>query len=203
MYKRIIVLGIAIVATFLSTAPALASSGFPWREEVNKQQCGAVGSSLVDIDQNVINDADSGEAGNYWAFDRYHRAIKVFATAVPNTYCAIVKYDGFYDGQAGQTSPGNTGTLTGVEDEAFAGGYRAIITGALLADPAWKKYGKVGTTDYQCDLSGNCPGRVDWVAQYFEPTYGFSYGWWGWIYYGRGNRGNWINSVDGNSGDIL
>jgi hypothetical protein len=55
-------------------------------------------------------------------------------------------------------------------------------------------------TNYQCNIDGTCPGAVDWVGQYFS-SYAFDYLWWGWVYH-AGSHGSWVNSVDGNSGDI-
>lgn len=145
---------------------------------------------------------DSGEGGNYWAFDNLTRQIQLWSTNTTNEYCAVVSYQGKFDGQAGQTSPGSTGTLDGSEDGSFQGGYRATITGTLLPTPLWQTRGSVGTTDYNCNLAGNCPGYVSWTGKYFTGGYTFDYNWWGWIYHG-GNNGTWVNSVDGNSGDIL
>lgn len=201
--KTIISSAIGIATLLLSTTAALAAPKLPWHQEVNRKQCDAVGKVIVNVEQKVVNDVDSGQAGNYWAFDNYKRDIKVFATGTAGEYCALVSYKGKFDAQAGQTSPGNTGVLTGNEDGHFDGGYRAIITGTLLADPTWAKKGSVGTFDYQCDLSANCPGYVSWIAQYFTAGYGFDYGWWGWQYNGHGKHGTWINSSGGNSGDVL
>ncbi len=170
---------------------------------LGKKLCDATGSPVINVTQKITNDADSGQAGNYWAFDTITRQIKVYKQT-DATFCAIVDYQGRFDSQAGQTSPGATGTLTGVEDGTFKGGYRATITGTLKANPSWQTKGSVGTTNYQCDLSGNCPGAVSWVNVYFtngpsDP--GFDYQWWGWQYQYQNHT--WINSSDGNSGDII
>ena len=58
-------------------------------------------------------------------------------------------------------------------------------------------------------LAGGVDGRIptafapgwNWVGQYFESGYNFTYEWWGWIYH-AGKHGTWVNSIDGNSGDI-
>jgi hypothetical protein len=113
-----------------------------------------------------------------------------------------VQYEGKFDAQAGQTSPGTGGTLDGDEDGTFQGGYRATIAGTLLSSPTWKTTGMVGTFDYECDISGVCSNYVSWVAKYFNGGAVFTYEWWGWIYHG-GKHGTWVNSSDGNAGDIL
>jgi hypothetical protein len=38
-------------------------------------------------------------------------------------------------------------------------------------------------------------------GQYFEPGYGFSFDFWGWIYR-AGRDGTWVNASTGSSGDI-
>ena len=139
-------------------------------------------------------------AGNYWALDTYERQIKVYQTTTAGNYCALVRYDGKFVTFA-VASPQNTGTVgAGVKGE-MEGGYRGIITGSLKASPLWTTHGNVGVFDYACDILGNCPGRVSWLAQYFDAGYGFDYGWWGWEYKTE-NNGSWINAVTGNSGDI-
>ncbi|MBI4130762.1 hypothetical protein HY468_05570 [Candidatus Roizmanbacteria bacterium] len=200
--KKILV-GAAASAVMLGMAiPAFAAAEhLNWGSQINAGQCDKVGKPVVNIVQKVVNDVDSGQAGNYWAFDNLTRKIQVWETNTAGEYCAEVSYQGEFDGQAGQTSPGNTGTLDGSEDGTFQGGYNATITGSLLSAPLWQTRGSVGTTDYDCDIDGNCPGYVSWVGQYFTPGYGFAYNWWGWIYHNGNNV--WVNSVDGNSGDVL
>ena len=191
----------AAILLLVATAASGAPDQLNWGNEVNPGQCDTAGKPLVSITQQVVNGVDSGIAGNYWAFDHYSRQIQVWPQS-DGSYCAIVRYQGHFDGQAGQTSPGATGTLFGDEDGTFEGGYRAIINGTPKADPAWRTRGFVGVNDYQCDILGNCPGLVNWVDQYFESGYSFAFDWWGWIYHG-GQHGTWVNSSDGNSGEIL
>lgn len=175
------------------------------QKEVAKKACDTTsGSPVINVTQRIVNSVDSGQAGNYWAFDDYNRTIQVWKQS-NNSYCALVDYQGKFDGQAGQTSPGNTtGTLTGNEDGTFKGGYRAVINGNLRSVPKLPIKGSIGLVDYQCDLTGNCPGAFSWPDKYFvngETRYTFSYGWWGWDYTYKNKT--WVNSVDGNSGDIL
>jgi len=203
MIKRFLIGGAVSAIMLASTAlPAFASpEHLNWGSQINAGQCPKVGKPVVNVVQKVVNDVDSGQAGNYWAFDNLNRQIQVWATNSSGEYCAEVSYQGKFDGQAEQISPGNTGILDGSEDGTFQGGYNATITGTLLSNPLWQTRGSVGTTDYNCDLSGNCPGYVSWIGQYFNSGYNFLYNWWGWIYHG-GNNGTWVNSSDGNSGDI-
>ncbi len=193
-----VVLGLG---TFMEGRPNVdAAPGFPRGQELSAARCDSTGAPVINVVQKVVGDVDSGEAGNYWAFDSFARHIQVWDQG-GGAYCAIVQYDGKFDAQAGETSPGAGDVLDGDEDGTFHGGYRAIITGDLLDSPTWKTRGSVGTFDYGCDLAGNCPGYVSWIDQYFEPGSGFDYEWWGWTYR-AGKHGTWINSADGNSGDI-
>ncbi len=194
----VISLSFLVYGTVFADGPKLSLN---WESQLKPSLCGASGKPIINVHQRVLNDADSGFNG-YWAFDNYEREIKVWPLQ-NGTYCATVAYEGRFKAVAGQNSPGqgSTGVLTGKERGSFEGGYRAIITGSLLASPLWPTHGSVGATDYKCDIAGTCPGRVSWVEQYFSYT-GFDQPWWGWIYQG-GRYGTWINASIGSSGDIL
>lgn len=191
----------AIMLGIFATSAFAAPEKLQWRKEVTNKKCDErVGKPVVNVEQKIVGDADSG-LGGYWAFDKYVRHIKVWSNG-DGTYCALVSYNGKFDAQAGQASPGNTGILDGDEDGRMEGGYRGEITGTLKTSPAWPTRGFVGNFDYQCNLSGVCPGRVSWIDQYFDAGYAFTYEWWGWQYVSP-HHGTWINAVSGNSGDIL
>lgn len=173
------------------------------QKESKRTQCDSSGAPVIDITQKVVNSVDSGEAGNNWAFDSYNRHIQVWKQT-NGTYCVLTDYEGKFDAQSGQQSPGNTGLLTGKEDGNFKGGYRAVITGAMKTTPLLKTKGSIGTTDYKCDIAGNCPGAFNWTDKYFDTAavgYLFDYEWWGWEY--RNGTKVWVNASEGNSGDIL
>ena len=183
--------------------------------QLSKSACGEnLKDPIINITQKVQNDADSGEAGNYWAFDYYTRHIKVWQTTTgenegPNTYCAIVTYDGKFYAVPGQVGPGNrpVGALINTSTNApvngdMSGGRRATIVGTLLPSPAWPTNGNVGIFNYQCNISGVCPGVISWPGQYFNSGFSYNDDWWGWRYDG-GSHGTWINAITGNSGNIL
>lgn len=177
-----------------------------WQREVNPNMCSRVGEPVVNVVQKVKNDADSGENGNYWAFDNYNRHITMWHSDAndPTKFCAIVRYEGEFEAVAGQTSPGQPPTEIGKDVAGeMKGGYRATLTGTLLASPLWPTYGSVGTTDYNCDILGNCPGRISWPGRYFETGLTFDYDWWGWIYRAKEGHGTWVNAVSGNTGNIF
>ncbi len=190
--------------------------------------CGAnavKGNLLVNITEKVINDADLGQAGNYWGLDAFTRTIKVWNLG-SDSYCAVVNYNGTFAAQAGQKSPGTTATsggiLTGDEVGTIKGGYVAQFTAPLdITDPAnWPLTGKVNggiAVDYACviaaDGSATCPGVVDWTTKYFDNAGAtFNESPWGWTYVGKDVStapdhgtadGVWHNFLSGNSGDIL
>ncbi len=195
----------AVVASQVANvASAEVKGGAPHLDfgpNLDASTCNGNGAPIVNVEQSIVNDADSGIAGNYWGFDTIKRGITVWKTATAGTYCATVKYTGSFQGVAGQTSPGATGTLTGKESGPLTGGYTATITGSLLTSPTWKTNGNVGSFDYKCDISGNCPGYVSWTDQYFAPGYSFDQPWWGWVYRAGGGK-VWVNAISGNSGDV-
>ena len=199
--RRSTITAIALTLVVAITSPAGASKPLDWSKETRLSACGAAGPPLVNVTQHVTGDMDSGFNGG-WAVDTYTRRIKLWETG-PGVYCAVVRYSGTFDAIEDAISPGegSTSTLDGDEDGNFQGGYRATITGELVAEPGWQTHGTVGQFDYQCTAPGACPGAVDWVAQYLEPGYTFGYEFWGWVYR-AGRNGVWVNASSGSSGDI-
>lgn len=177
--------------------------------ELAKSKCtNATGKPIIKVSQKVQNDADSG-VSNYWAFDYYTRHITVWKTTVENKFCGVVTYVGNFYTIPGQAGPGSTITGPFINTPAnepvngtFSGGRRLTITGTLLGSPLWPTHGSVGTTNYQCNILGVCPGIIHWQDQYFNKGYTSPDDWWGWKYNG-GSHGTWINAISGNSGNIL
>jgi hypothetical protein len=199
--KRLAGLGASLTVLLLATVAAAGpGEHLNWGGQLHggASACPA-GVLVINVVQKAINDDDSGVAGNAWAKDEYVRQIQVVQTA-PGSFCATVSYRGSFSTNAG-ASPGNTGSLEEGVVGTFQGGYSAIVTGTLRSSPAWRTRGSVGTFDYACDGAFNCPGYASWVEIYFDGSPGFAYAWWGWVYH-AGNNGSWVNSSDGNSGDI-
>lgn len=177
---------------------------------------GAVkGNQVIAVTEAVKNDVDSGQGGNYWAYDTTNRSIAIWNVG-PDQYCAVLNYhDSSFKAIAGQESPGTSGTLTSNEYGTFAGSALFTITGQLdVSDPTvWPTSGKVNhgvAVNYQCDVSGNCPGYVSFLDKYFASGYSDNEPQWGWTYYGKvktnhgtKSAGVWVNAYTGNSGDIL
>jgi hypothetical protein len=187
---------IAIMLSFVTSAAGDMTLNFG--TELNAAACG--GKPIINVRQTVLNDADSGVAGNAWAFDNFTRQIKVFQLS-DGSFCATARYEGTFTTNAG-ISPSGAGTVSAGISAPFVGGYRATqFSGSLLTSPLASTHGNIGTFDYMCDASFNCPGFVDWTTLYFSTTTGFNLDWWGWIYHG-GSNGTWVNAISGNSGDI-
>ena len=194
---------LSILVLLLAVIPVMSAGAAPASNQsaqLNAAQCNG-GELVINVTQKVENDVDSGVAGNNWAYDQANRQIQVWQTGL-NTFCAVVRYEGSFLTIAG-ASPGNTDTdgiaagITGT----FHGGYVANITGTLIPDPSYRTRGNIGTFNYDCNTAGVCPGYFNWVATYFAPSYVFDYVSWGWTYHG-GKNGTWVNSSDGNFGDI-
>jgi len=189
-------MAMAIFAGSLLAGPERLNFG----KQLNAAQCNASGKMVINVVQHITNDADSGVAGNAWAFDDFNRTIQVWQAGA-NTFCAVVKYQGSFSTLAG-ISPGGTSTVAAGVKGTIQGGYQSTqFTGTLKSNPAYSTRGSIGDFNYACDTSFNCPGSVDWTAVYFDSTAGFDFAWWGWIYHG-GDNGTWVNASTGNSGDI-
>lgn len=207
--KRISIL-VAVLAFFVVALPVSADSEklhLGDQGQLNGEACEKEGRVVINVEEKVKNDVDSGFGGN-WAFDTYTRHIKVWRTEEESatTWCATVKYEGKFSAVAGQTGPGGAGVIgEGVKGE-MRGGYRATFNGTLKAEPLWPTHGSVGTVDYGCDLSGSACQYVSWTGQYFDNVTDFVQPWWGWIYKAEKKHGTWLNQIDvlpADSGNIL
>lgn len=201
MRRRAVVLA-ALLALAVAPIFAFQAQQLDFGTQLNAAACNAAGGKLViNIVQSVTGDIDSGTAGQWWAYDEYNRHIQVWQLS-DDSFCALVKYTGSFT-TVGGASPGGSGTVAAGVTGTMEGGYRATFTGTLKPAPLWKTKGNVGLVDYACDASegqASC-SYVSWTGQYFDSVASFDQVWWGWIYQG-GNNGSWVNSIEGNSGDI-
>ena len=200
MQRFVRAFALAAVVGLLAASGVLAAPGpqLNYGQQLNSSQC-QPGTLVINVVQKVLNDADSAVGGTYWALDNVTRQIQVWQTG-SDTFCATVRYEGSFTTFAGP-SPNGTGTVSADVTGTIHGGYTATFEGTLSSHPEFATHGNIGTTDYRCDSSGNCPGYVDWVGAYFPGYTGFAQPWWGWIYRTPQN-GTWVNAVSGNSGDI-
>ncbi|HHT9125117.1 MAG TPA: hypothetical protein ACFYD6_04780 [Candidatus Brocadiia bacterium] len=196
----VILLGLLVFGGWAIAAPSVPHLN--WGSEVNPGQC-SDGQLVINVTHKVTNDADSSVTGKYWAYDNYKRLIQVWQVGT-DTFCAVIRYQGAFTTVA-TNSPENTdgdGIAAGIKG-TFEGGYRATITGTLDPSPSYRTRGNIGTFDYGWDGNpDNGPSSpFSWVSTYFTSVDSFTYEWWGWVYHG-GSNGTWVNSVDGNQGDI-
>lgn len=179
-----LMLGLSAVPAF--AAPAVHTN---FGQQLNASQCNTSGKPVVNVTYKVINDLDSGLAGN-WATDNYNKSIKVWQQS-NGTNCAIVKYQGQFVTFAGP-SPENTGTVGAGVTGTFEGGYQANFDGTFT--PTLKTNGNLPLVDYSVE-------GFDWVSAYFTGNTTFDQPYWAWNYH-AGNNGSWVNASTGNLGDI-
>jgi hypothetical protein len=185
---------VGVAAVVVSTAAGFGGS------QLTRDACGG-GTQVVNVAQLVTDDRDDGVNGNVWASTAYVRHIRVWQQS-PTTFCAVTHYTGAFKTIAGADTPGGTSTFTKAVAGVLDGGYRTTtFTATLNPAPAYRTHGFIGRFDYDCNGTFVCPGVVDWRSVYFTTVGGdFGLAWWGWRYAYKNQR--WINSGDGNSGDI-
>lgn len=170
--------------------------------------CTNKGTQLVNVTYKVINNADSGDGSNYWAYDAFTRQLQIWvSTTGPNTYCADIKDSGTFTTQAGVRSPGsflvngsyiNGGVVDGTEVGTFSGGAVFTVTGTFnLNDPKnWPATGNGNggkTIDAGCvitapagTINSGCQRLThSWEAFYFNAGYTDNITVWGWSYIGQ------------------
>ena len=182
---------------------AIASSikDFNLDKSLNKSQCSVTKKSteVVDVSYKLINDYDSAVHNNNWANDTIYRQLNIWRNS-DNTFCAIVSDNGQIVTLDGD-SPNGSGHISAGVKGTIDGGYTTgQYTSTLLSNPSYSKHGYLGTFDLQCNTDASCPGAHPSITNY-TPGWTQSQPWWGWAYTTCQN-GNWVNSIDGNFGDI-
>jgi hypothetical protein len=203
---RITTLVSIAAAALLAATTASASPGLRLdRQDISPRQCMPAGSharQVVDVHYLLLNDADSGFAGNYWANDSIFRHLRIWAES-DGTYCVQVEDVGTFVTWAG-TSPSGTSTVSAGVRGILDGGYITTDVVGTFA-PTLPTHGYVGTYDLTCDQSGNCPGSsISWANWFSSVTSSNAFAQWGWIYH-AGRHGTWLNQDDvaaANAGDI-
>jgi hypothetical protein len=201
MSKRVAIVAVMAIALLAApTAFAMPNDGVTGPAYAAKAFCPS-GTMVAYVTQNVRNAADRGLAGNVWALADYTRYIAVIQTG-PATYCAALTYvSGSFTTTGNGPSPGlSSRTLRSGISGIIGGGYRTTTFIGTWA-PSVPTSGSIGTYDYGCDASGDCPGYVDWTSLFFSSTVGFTANWWGWIYSTSAN-GLWVQRADITYGDI-
>jgi hypothetical protein len=220
MKKLLILATIAVVASFLfmsgqANADPANTLNSGYQLHASETACPS-GKPLINVVRKITNSLDSGtglnDYGNVWWADiDYVQQIRVVETA-SGEFCATVKSQGRFESVGGD-GPGcvndsNCGTVAGRLEAGvtgtFQGGMTNTFTGTFSPDNM-RTRGSIGTLDHNCDAStaGGCtqPGFSAWRSDYFTGVAGSTLDWWGWGYHG-GKNGSWVNSSDGNEGNI-
>ena len=118
--------GLMAAATVASSANANPTEAhLNWGQSLSASDTACpAGSPLINVNQKIFNDIDSGVLGNYWAYDDIVRHITVVSLG-GNNYCASVQYQGSFTTING-SSPGGTGTVAAGVIGTFQGGYTAL-----------------------------------------------------------------------------
>lgn len=175
------------------------------KESISDKGCkpkGVHADKIVDVHGRLVNDYDSGFAGNAWANDSIDRHLRIWQLD-NGTYCSQVEDHGKFVTFAG-TSPSSFSTVSaGVKGDLEGGYVTTFFTGTF--DPTLATHGDVGTFDLGCTDAYNCPGpRLNYL-RYFSATAGDDLAQWGWIYKAQDKHGTWLNQDNvpkESSGDI-
>src|SRR5579859_4793747 len=119
--KKLALLCAALLATGVTAATALGGVHNP--PASNPTQC-AHGALIVNVNYTLINDFDSGVAGNAWANDTINRHLQIRqdGNGASTSYCAMIDDTGSFVTFAGP-SPQNTGTVSAGITGRINGGY--------------------------------------------------------------------------------
>jgi hypothetical protein len=182
-------MSIAVMASILSVAPALA---------VDKPGCPDDKPLIVDVTQGIANVDDVGVSGNVWALDTVLERIRMWQVGT-NNFCVRRDDVGSFTSFAG-VSPAGTGTVSGGVTGSLIGTDFLRIGG--IFSPTVPTTGYIGTVDAGCNQQGQCTDtsyRV--VSRYFARANSINFGWFA-VTYDGGSHGTFLQSTDGNVGDI-
>jgi len=159
--------------------------------------CGQ-GKLVMSVSYHVVNDVDTGGRGNNWAFDTYHRVVRVWRKA-PGRFCSASTYDGEFTTIEG-TSPGGKSQLPAGIRGSFKGSSVTTFGGTFTPNGAPVR-GFLGIKDFACtsaDLKGQCSGTWDWLGTYFSNTSHFKYVRYSFTYHATENgKGTWTDKLVG------
>jgi hypothetical protein len=195
--KRGFILAVVAGALVVASVATAAPSPTPPTILDGQKYC-PLGPLVVNVTQLVTGDVDRGVDGHVWAIDSYSRILQVTSLG-GNLYCAGTRYSGQFV-TVGGASPNDTGYVSPGVTGSVNGGFKSTVFHAQFK-PTVLTSGVIGPYNYQCDLSGSCPGYVDWISLYFQNVTG--YGWDRWQFtYPTLVNGGWSNSFLGNWGNI-
>jgi hypothetical protein len=187
---------VAALAALATGAAALASGGLVLdKADISAGACKTGHpKQLVNVTYTLVNDYDSGFAGNAWANDTVHRQLRIWKSKSTGKFCAQVRDTGGFVTFAG-TSPSGMSTVSAGIGGRLNGGYvTTSFTGTFA--PGYATKGNLGTFDLQCTSAYDCPGAYPSYSSYFSSTSGDSLAQWGWIYKAQRHHGVWLNQDD-------
>ena len=159
--------------------------------------CGQ-GKLVMSVSYHVVNDVDTGARGNNWAFDTYHRTVRVWRKAA-GRFCSASTYEGEFTTIEG-TSPGGKTQLPAGIRGSFKGSSVTTFHGTFAPNGAPVR-GFVGIKDFACtsaDVKGECSGTWDWLRAYFSSTSRFRYVRYAFAYQATENgKGTWTDMLVG------
>ena len=210
---------IALTALTLIGSPLVAAAQAPslnWGSHVNPARCPTEQGYRyleINVTRKVENDFALTDAldimSRPWAAREFNQHIQVWKVGVTGgtgeRFCALVRYQGSFttpspSDSTGPNSPAESQNILGGSDRSFEGGYLLVFDAEERPIPTYKTQGHIGT--FRETPAAPLP-LDDWHAFYFMnvAAVGFPQ-WWGWIYHG-GHNGAWVNSIEGNQGDIV
>jgi hypothetical protein len=189
MRSRLLVAAAVLGLTLWSAAPlaALPKPGCPTHKPL-----------IVDATLGAANVDDYGEAGQVWALDTFVERIRVWQVGT-NQFCAELHDVGTFVSFAG-VSPGGTGTIEAGVTGTFEGTRYISVAGVLSPDAPTS--GHIGDFDAGCNQQGVCANRdYRFVNHLFSRVNTVRFGWFS-ATYDAGDNGTFVQSTDGNDGDI-
>lgn len=195
----------AVLVALAATAVAVAAGGPTLdKADISAAACKTGHAKLlVNVTYKLVNDYDSGFAGNSWANDTITRQLRIWRSKDTGKFCAQARDAGGFVTFAG-TSPSGLSTVSAGIPGRLNGGYVTTSFSGTYA-PTRPTHGDLGTFDLQCTPAGDCPGAHPSYADYFSSTSGDNLAQWGWIYKAQQHHGTWLNQDDtpaAASGDI-
>src|SRR5689334_829146 len=147
--KRLAFLLAALAA--LGTAAGALATGGPTldKADISAAACKTgKPKRLVNVHYTLVNDYDSGFAGNAWANDTIQRQLRIWKSKVGGKFCAQVRDTGSFVTFAG-TSPSGMSTVSAGIGGRLNGGYVTTSFSGTYA-PTRPTNGNLGTFDLQC-----------------------------------------------------
>jgi hypothetical protein len=194
---------IALAVFLLAAGPLAVAAQTPslnWGSEVNPSRCPTdQGYRYLEINvtRQVAGAPVLDESGLVaWATADYNQHIQVWKVGVANEqelFCALVRYQGSFTTLAGSSPAGSDPSIAAGIEGTFEGGYRLVFQADESTSPAYRTRGNIGAFP--------APLPFDWLDFYYVNVSPTIPEWWGFVYHG-GPNGTWVNSSDGNAGDI-